>query len=132
MRKSTVNIDGEKLRKMITSRGLSLTDVSEELGFHETWLSRCLNGNYLTKIAIRGIELRYGIRGEDYLVPEPKPEPEPEPEPKQIELVPDHGETVMDYEKLADTLRDKIFDYQKIYATVYKAVYEALKKVRME
>lgn len=125
MRNTSVKIDGAKLRKMFKERNLTTAEVSRELGFNESWLSRCLNHDYMTKIAVRGIELRYGIRGDDYIIPEPKPEPEREDNQIEMVLEQDVKAEPIDYDKLANALRDKVIDYQKLFATIYEAVRKA-------
>lgn len=114
MRSNQIKIDGKALAKILKERGLAMIKVSEEVGYHYTNLSKCIRNNQMSKNMARGIELRYGIPLEKFVIPEEKPEPEQ----MAIDLAPaDPGKPV-----------DPI-DYEKLWKVIYTAAYEAMKKV---
>ena len=76
MRSNQIKIDGKALAKILKERGLAIIKVSEEVGYHYTNLSKCIRNNQMSKNMARGIELRYGIPLEKFVIPEEKPEPE--------------------------------------------------------
>lgn len=113
--KSTVDINGAKLRKILEDRFLTFTEVSIECGYEESAISRCIARNRMTKILIKALELRFNIRPEDYVIPDPKPEPMPET-PEQMSFLPGKVE----------------IDYICLKSIIYEAVYDAVKKAWTE
>lgn len=104
MRSNQIKINGQALAKILKERGLAVTKVSEEVGYHYSSLGRCINDNQMAKNMAMSIELRYGIPREKFVIPE-------EPEQVESELVP------------ADPI-----DYEKLGKVIYMAVYEAVRK----
>lgn len=114
MKSNQIRIDGKALAEILKERGLQVATVSEEVGYHRSNLGKCIKHNQMSKNMARGIELRYGIPREKFVIPEEKPEPEQ----MAIDLVPaDPGKPV-----------DPI-DYEKLWKVIYTATYEAMKKV---
>lgn len=106
--KRLVNIDGMKLKKILTYKGLTLAEVSKALGYDASIISRSCTRNSMNRAAIAGLESRFGIKPEDYAPTKkeeekPKPEDVESPQPMVLEI-----------------------DYQKLFAVIYKAVREAL------
>lgn len=66
----------------------------------------------MSKNMARGIELRYGIPRDKFVIPEEKPEQ------MAIDLVP------VEQEKSVDPI-----DYEKLWKVIYTATYEVMKKV---
>lgn len=113
MRSNQVIIDGQALAKILKDRGIAVTKASEEVGYHFSNLGRCIKTNHMSKNMAYGIELRYGIPREKFVIPEEKTEPEQ----MAIDLVP------VDKEKPVDPI-----DYEKLWKVIYTATYEAVKK----
>lgn len=90
-------IDPAKLQKILAERGISPSKASKEIGFNPDYISSSLFKGCISKIAIASLELRYGIKYEDFCPEEPKAEQQTiQPEmnherktPEQLELVPD-------------------------------------------
>ena len=129
MKKSLIDISGVKLEAAIRSRGMTLSYASLELGYSDNFLAQCKSRNKMNKVAVNGLQSRFGIPFEEY-----KYEPEPEPEPEIIpalQEVPDDRPIIdiipVDYNKIAEIVAGAI-DYQKLCATIISA----LKKVREE
>lgn len=115
--KTTVDINGAKLKKILEDRFLTFSEVSVECGYNESAISRCIARNSMTKILIKALELRYNIRPEDYVIPDPKPEPGSMPEPpEQMSFLPGKVE----------------IDYICLKSIIYEAVYDAVKKAWTE
>lgn len=117
MRSNQIKIDGQALAKILKERGLGVTKVSEEVGYHFSNLGRCIKTNQMSRNMAVGIELRYGIPREKFVIPEEKPEPEQ----MAIDLVP------VEQEKPVDPI-----DYEKLWKVIYTATYEATKKAWSE
>ena len=99
-----IPISGQKLRKIIQSRGLTMTDLSRSTGYNPNYISECVHNNSISRAAAKIIENEYGISVSDYL-PEPEPvKPEPvKREPEQMSLA-----TWFDYDALRDAIRDGV------------------------
>lgn len=110
--KTAVDINGEKLKKILEDRFLTFSEVSVECGYNESAISRCIARNSMTKILIKALELRYNIRPEDYVILDPKQEPKPEA-PEQMSFIQAPGIEI---------------DYGHLKSVIYEAVYEAVKK----
>lgn len=125
-----VDIDSTALKVALAERNLTYTEVSEELGYDASMMSRCLKTGRVSKILLKGLELRYGIRSESIIIPEKEDIPDldlPVREPEQ--------ETAIDYEKLAGIIRSATpdpIDYGHLKSVVYEAVYEAVRKAWSE
>lgn len=109
-RKRGIDIDGQVLRKYIELLGKSLSQVSKELGYNGSFMSKCIRTNRLPKSAAIMIEKLYNIP----LVSYEKPE-------MSQQIVEDHHE-----QETSD------IDYQKLGDVIYNAVYEAVKKAWSE
>lgn len=114
MRSNQVKINGQALAKILKERGLAVTRVSEEIGYHFSNLGRCIKTNQMSKNMAMGIELRYGISRDKFVIPEEKPEQ------MEIEIVAAEG-------KHTDPI-----DYEKLWKVIYTATYEATKKAWSE
>lgn len=109
MRSNQIKINGQALAKILKERGLAVTKVSEEVGYHYSNLGRCIKDNQMAKNMAMSIELRYGIPREKFVIPD---------EPEQMAI-----ESVTPDEKHADPI-----DYEKLGKVIYMAVYEAVRK----
>ena len=123
MKRNLVEIDGKRLEKAITSRGITLSFAANELGYADGFFRNCTSRNSINKAAVIGLSNRFGIQFEEY-------ERLPEPEVLKVmqeEIKPDD----LGAKKLVEAISEAGFiDYQKLYATVYKAVLEAIVKAR--
>lgn len=102
-----VKINSIKLRNILYERKLDMKVVSEEIGYEQSFISKCISRGSLSNTAIKGLELRYGIHYDDIKAEEPKPQ-RVEP-PAQQEIV-----------------NVEAIDYQKLFAVVYQAFKKAL------
>ena len=108
-------IDGEKLKKIVESKGYEKAALSREMGFHSCYLNRCMRQNEMNAGGMRVLEILTGISPEEYKYEEPKKQPEPMTfDPKQMEIQVD-TESTNDF-------------WKKLYDTIYNATYEAVKK----
>lgn len=124
MKRSLMEINGLKLENAITSRGMTLPYVSLELGFSKWFLNNCKSRGSMNKAGVVGLQNRFGIAYDEY-----KPDEPPEIV-KELEAPPEtpiNIETV-DYDKIKELLKEYQIDYQKLYAIVFKATYEAFRK----
>lgn len=62
-----VKIDSDKLRKLILEKEKSVDDCSTSLGYTKKYLAGCLNAGAVSKPISMLLELKYGIKSEDYL-----------------------------------------------------------------
>lgn len=60
-----LQIDGEKLRKVLAERKLSAQKVSVEIGYNDGYMSKCINNNCISKSVQQLLELKYDIKLED-------------------------------------------------------------------
>lgn len=102
---SAFTIDPRKLRHAINVRNLSLSQVDRDTGRSTTYTSHALRNGTMSASQAILLERMYGIMRADYeIVPEPEPEP------------------VVEQEKETAGL-----DYDKLYQTIYAAVFAALR-----
>lgn len=100
-----VNIDKEKFETELTKRGLLKTVLSKEMGFNHTYIGKQVNNGKMRLNTVNYLKGVYNIDPDLYTVKEETP---PETiEPKEC-IVP--------------------IDYDKLYETIYNAVYMAVKK----
>lgn len=107
-----IKIDGEALRRELEKRNLSMTDVSKELGFAKSYISKVINLNLCNVPTMKLLEVTYNIKPENYEYKEP----EPETEPISIEE--------LETEEIVSQI-----DYKEFYKTIYGAVYHAMQDV---
>lgn len=109
-RSNTRPIDGEKLRKELERRGLTLTETAERLGHGKSYMNHVLTQGYIAEPNIILLEAVYNLRYDAY---EPDPEPEEE---KPLE-----GQ--MRFELPAQISKKDLWEV--IYTAVKKALEEA-------
>lgn len=97
---NAIKISGEKLERAFTSRKIKFKDASVEMGFASSYLSNCKSREIVPEYAIKLLKSLYGIEREELL-------PDKEPE--------------------TDNCERTEFDYDKLYQTIYAAVYAATK-----
>ncbi|MBO7425152.1 MAG: hypothetical protein J6U23_05695 [Clostridiales bacterium] len=75
MRKTTIMIDGGKLRTILeTKTGKSIYDISSENGFARNFLNEACRNNKASNI-VQAVVRLYGIEPEEYIFKEPEEEP---------------------------------------------------------
>lgn len=62
---STIEIDGEKLRRALLDKKLSSQKVSKEFGYNEGYMNKCINNNIIAKSAQKLLEIQYQITWDD-------------------------------------------------------------------
>lgn len=90
----TIQIDGNKLRKLFVENHIAMSAASKECGYSSKYFSNACDAGAVGMAAASLLEIRHGIMLRDYIYveppkpvkPEPLPEPLPEPEPEQTEL----------------------------------------------
>ena len=102
-----VNIDSKKLKDIFYKRGLTYQEVSQAIGFEDSFISNVLKSEKLNQPAAKLLKLVYNI------------------EPAEYELC-DEPEPVIESEKIVEPQVGSM-DYDKLYQVVYSAVYEAIK-----
>lgn len=66
-----IKIDSDKLRKLILEKEDSVDDCSTQLGYSRKYLAGCLSARTVSKPISMLLELKYGIKSEDYLAEKP-------------------------------------------------------------
>lgn len=75
MRKTTITIDGGKLRTILeTKTGKSIYDISSENGFARNFLNEACRNNKASNI-VQAVVRLYGIEPEEYIFKEPEEKP---------------------------------------------------------
>lgn len=105
----TIKIDGQKLKLLIAAKGMNQREASEAIGNGRSFISSaCRYGTMSLKAAL-AIEAILGIKRSDFEIVEPEITEEPEPV------------------KIAPILASDGIDFDKLYKTIYTAVYNATK-----
>ena len=84
MASSIVLIHGDTLREAIAKKGFALSELSTGLGYTENAISHACRRGRITPSMAKGIELRLGIRLEEYQVKAPERQEEAE-EAEEVE-----------------------------------------------
>lgn len=130
MASRTVEINGEKLRKLFAEKGLRFKDASLECGLSANYWSNACGYNVVNRAYAQLLEIKYGIMLDDYKADEPKPEPQIEamPEPIPIELdgaVP--AVIAINYDELKRVLSEVVGEAVKIdYAALGNVIGQAM------
>lgn len=66
-----IKIDSDKLRKLILKKENTVDDCSTQLGYSKKYLAGCLSAGAVSKPISMLLELKYGIKSEDYLAEKP-------------------------------------------------------------
>lgn len=74
MHKTTIKIDGSKLRSLLESTGKSIYQIATESGYSKNVISNAIRQGYASS-AVQNIARLYDIAPEDYKVIESDPEP---------------------------------------------------------
>lgn len=110
-RNNSIDIDGQKLKKIFDKRGLKMQDVSIDCGYEGSYFSKATRENRMSKTASILLQDRYKIYPEDY---------EPDKEVVTVEVATvETPKTEMVISEETAKLLHKI---------IYSAVYEAVKK----
>lgn len=105
----TIKIDGEKLKLLLRANGLTQREASERIGNGGSFISSaCRYGTMSLKAAL-AIEAILGIKRSDFEIADPEITEKPEPTEN------------------ASNLPSDSIDYDKLYRTIYTAVYNATK-----
>lgn len=86
MASSIVLIHGDTLREAIAKKGFALSELSTGLGYTENAISHACRRGRITPSMAKGIELRLGIRLEEYQVKEPEQQEEEVTEQAQTDI----------------------------------------------
>lgn len=107
MRTTGIEIDGNKLKKELLRRGLTMSEVSKEMGFNESYLSNHVTSGFTSLETVKMLESLYHIKYESY---------QPDRfEPEQYELIQPVQESKVD------------IDYGELEKIIYRAFYKALR-----
>ncbi len=63
-----VTINGEKLRELITDKGVSIGKVSQEVGFDRGYITKCTRDGRMSKVCIKALEHAYDINPNEYTI----------------------------------------------------------------
>lgn len=77
-RARTYPIDGNKLKNLILTTGITLAEASEQLGYSKDYIANCVRQNMMTRQAISLIGLMLNIPEELYVPKKAEPETIPE------------------------------------------------------
>lgn len=76
--KTTIKIDGEKLRSLLEDKtGKTIYQIAEESGYSKNVLSNAIHNGYASS-AVQNIARLYGIAPDEYKLIDPEPIKEPE------------------------------------------------------
>ena len=92
-------INGMNLMCELEKRNLNNGDVSEELGFKRGYIRDALRRERISNGAIKMLEVLYNIKPDSYCVVDEK----------QEEPVVEEKESVIDYDKLRETIYDAVY-----------------------
>lgn len=108
-------IDSEALGKELVKRGLTKGNVSESIGHGRNFISESMRKGRLSNSAVKSLEAVFNIDPQTYCVTEQESEPEPE-------------------QKTTPESEAKVYqlDYHELGKTIYRAVYQAVKKAWSE
>ena len=110
----TIKIDGQKLKLLIAAKGMNQREASEAIGNGRSFISSACGYGTMSLKAALAIEAILGIKRSDFEIVEPEITEESEPTENASNLPPDG------------------IDYDKLYKTIYAAVYNATKEAWKE
>ena len=84
MRRNYVAIDGDALKNALKKRGLPITVASEELGYSKSFLNECAKENRIALPALKMMELKWKIQGDDIYAKKAQEIPENDDEMKKM------------------------------------------------
>lgn len=79
---NTRPINEQKLRREIEKRGLTLVQVSQDMGRGKSYMNHVMSDLKISEPTVVQLKLLYNLPYEAY---EPDKEPEPEPEPEKLD-----------------------------------------------
>lgn len=115
-------INGNRLKKELADRDLSLTILSEDIGYSKTYISKCCQTGFMRKSGVEAIEAKTGILAETFVDPDPIVEKIP------VEIPEDAGKIIVDRDVLEDIIRVGVAKgIEDAQNTIFGAFYGALK-----
>lgn len=115
-----IQIDSEKLRNAFKRRGLTASEVSQEMGYSRNFLSKHLANGTTTKTVALLLEKMYNLPLDDYKMTEPNPEPE-----QQEEQLP--GQMTFQLPSMSNE------DFERImYTAVSNAIYDTYRRLHVD
>lgn len=108
-RNNMMPIDPERLRNELKKRGLSIGGAGIEIGYSANYMNNNLSRKNISHAGIVAMEKVFNLKYDDY---------------KPIQEAP----TDYAFRDVVEAPADPI-DYDRLYKTIYAAVYEAMKKV---
>ena len=67
MNKNFVNVDKDALRNCLAKKGISLSDASENFGYHKTYLRKAIESGSVRESIIKLLEITYEIDRNDFI-----------------------------------------------------------------
>lgn len=67
MNKNFVKVDKDALRNCLAEKGISLSDASEEFGYHRTYLRKAIESGSVRESIIKLLEITYEIDRNDFI-----------------------------------------------------------------
>lgn len=115
-----IKIDSEKLRNAFKRRGLTASEVSQEMGYSRNFLSKHLANGTTTKTVTLLLEKMYNVPLDDYKVTESNPEPE-----QQEEQLP--GQMTFQLPSMSNE------DFERIMYTAFSnAIYDTYRRLHVD
>lgn len=115
-----IKIDSEKLRNAFKRRGLTASEVSQEMGYSRNFLSKHFANGTTTKTVALLLEKMYNLPLDDYKMTEPNPEPE-----QQEEQLP--GQMTFQLPSMSNE------DFERImYTAVSNAIYDTYRRLHVD
>ena len=126
-----LEVDKDRMMEALKKRGLTMSNVSKEIGFEGGYLSKCCERGKISIPASKMLESLYHLNPEEY-----KPI-EVQKVARQLalevpEVLPVRESVLIDYDLLAEKIAEKIgyqpINYQKLFSTVFQAIRDAIYK----
>ena len=103
-----VLINGEKLDKILTYKGLTKKSASEAIGRGYSYLNNCIERGRMSVASTKLFKLTFDIDPEDYVVVEEEVQPEPEP---AVEAEPVTAAPIeINYNKIREAVSEGVLD----------------------
>lgn len=124
-----INVDQTKIKKLLKETGDSTANISVEMGYGKSALSNRIRLGYINVTDAKYLELVYGIKREQYEVPE---DVEDDPSDEEKELTAKISQSQIE-KSIANALGEyQPIDYERLYKVIYSAAYEAVRKAWSE
>ena len=125
-----IMVDGIRLRALLDATGVSLAQISRDMGYGNTALNNKVKRGYLMAVDAKYLEIVYGITPKQYEIVSPDQKSEDETPEISHEGRLTQTEIQVAIEKAIK--EHEPINYERLYKVIYSATYEAVKKAWAE